>query len=124
MENEIVNMRIIPYVRTVIRKKNGKEFLEKIDNLSTTEISKMSVKIPKIFERNSDGVYVLDETSVTFRGTGLRMLLAFDYDELTDEEKVKYFDRSILVPVIKKEPSLTRTASNKTKKRVRSTKLD
>lgn len=124
MENEIVNMRIIPYVRTVIKVKNGKERLEKIDNLSSAEISKMSVKIPKIFEKNSDGVYVLDETSLTFRGTGLRMLLAFEYDELTDEEKIKYFDRSIVVPVIKKNPQLVRTPSNKTRKRVRSKKVD
>lgn len=119
MKEEIINMRIIPYVRTETRVKNGKERQVKVDNLSSAEIAKMSIKFPKIFERNSDGTYVLDETSVTFKGTGLRMLLAFAFEELTEEEQEKYFDRSIEVPVIRKEQVLEKNAVKKTRRRVR-----
>lgn len=106
MENEVTYIRILPYVRVERIVKNGKESLVKIDNLSVAEISKMSVKMPKIFERNSDGIYVLDEPSITSRATGIRMLLAFAYDELTEDEQLKYFDRSILIPVIVKDKEL------------------
>lgn len=102
MEKEVIEMRVVPYVRIETIIKNGKEHHVKVDNLSTDEIRKMSVKMPKILEKNSEGIYVLDETSVTFRGTGLRMLLCFDFTELTEEEQLKYFSRSIVVPVIVK----------------------
>jgi len=117
MEEKIIEMRVVPYVRTETIVKNGKESYVKVDNLSTEEIRKMSVKLPKILERNSEGIYVLDETSVTFRGTGLRMLLCFDFSELTKEEQYKYFNRSIVVPVIvKKEQNVVAKAKKKIKK--------
>ena len=97
-------MWVIPYVRTEIVEKGGKKQQVKVDNISPSEIRKMSVKMPKILERTSDGIYVLDETSLMFKGTGLRMMLCFDYNELNEEEKIKYFDRSIVVPVVVKKP--------------------
>lgn len=117
MDEKIIEMRVVPYVRTETIVKNGRECHVRVDNLSTEEIRKMSVKMPKILERNSEGIYILDESSLTFRGTGLRMLLCFDFAELTEEEQLKYFNRSIVVPaIVKKEQKVVARTKKKIKK--------
>ena len=115
MEKEFIEMRIVPFVREEQIIKHGRTCTVKVDNLSTDEIKKMST-MPQIFEKNNDGEYVLDKTMIRFKGTGLRMLLCYIYNELTLEEQEKYFDRSIVLPVIVKTEIKT---TNQVKKRVR-----
>lgn len=108
MEKEIINMRVVPFVRDEKIVKNGKTSFTKVDNLSSEEIRKMSV-VPQIFEKSSDGEYVLDKTMIRFKGTGLRMLLCYVYSDLTLEEQQKYLDRSIVLPVTVKSETKTTT---------------
>lgn len=115
MEKKFINMRVVPFVREEKIIKNGRTCITKVDNLSTDEIRKMSI-VPQIFEKNNDGDYVLDRTMIRFKGTGLRMLLCYVHSELTSEEQEKYFDRSIVLPVIVKNEIKT---TAQVKKRVR-----
>lgn len=101
MEKELYNTRVVPYVRYETRNKNGKTYEVKVDNLSNEEIRNMSC-LPKIYERVSSDVYVIDNTPLTFRGTGLRGLLCYDFEQLTKEEQEKYFDRSIVIQTVPK----------------------
>lgn len=117
MENEIIELRIVPFVRVETKEKKGKSYSTLVNNLSESEIRKMSVD-SKIIEMNSDGKYVLEESSIIFKGSGLRTLLCFIYDELTEEEKEKYFSRSIVIPVImQKEKEIENKPQKKVRKR-------
>lgn len=116
MEKEFIEiMRVVPFVIEKQIIKNGRPQYVKVDNLSSEEIRKMSI-VPQIFEKNNTGEYVLDKTMIRFKGTGLRMLLCYVYNDLTLEEQQRYLDRSIVLPVIFKNEIKTTT---QVKKRVR-----
>lgn len=117
MEKEISYTRVVPFVRYEKKIKNGKEINVVINNLTSEEIRSMSLKEPKIFETNAEGIYYVSEVPLTYRNTGLRGRLCYVYDELTKEEQAKYFKRSIVIPtttnVVKSEEDITRKASRK-----------
>lgn len=115
MENEFIEMRVVPFVREEQIVKKGRTYSVKVDNLSSDEIKKMST-VPQILAKNNDGEYILDKTMIRFKGTGLRMLLCYVHSELTLKEQEKYFDRSIVLPVMVKNEVKTTT---QVKKRIR-----
>lgn len=96
MEREIYNTRVIPFVRYEKRVKNGKEYEVAIDNLTSTEIKNMSCD-PRMLWETKEHVYMA-EMPLTFKGgTGIKWSLYYVFDELTEEEKAKYFDRSVII---------------------------
>lgn len=101
MENTIQNKRILPFVVNTTKMVNGKERVTKKDNLSNEEIRRMSCKAIMLFPDITNGAYCqYDPLVFDGNGTGIRMFLCYDFDKLTDEEKAKYYDRTITVPYI------------------------
>lgn len=93
MENnnkEYMLIKIIPYVRF----KEGVE----VDNLSVEEINNMSCEPIMLWQHEGD-IYYPAELPLSVRGfgTGVNSYNAFLYDELTEEEQIKYADRVMII---------------------------
>ncbi len=99
MENEMT-MRIVPYVRFITVRRNGRLFREEINNLSNEEIKNMSC-LPRMLWHSKNDEYYVAELPLTHRGTALKWSLCYVYDELTKEEQEAYLDRSIVVKTIR-----------------------
>ena len=122
MEKEILNMRIVPFVKEVKKEKKGKIVSVNVDNLSGEEHKRMSCD-SKIFELVGDNLYTVCDTPITFKGTGLRLRLCYVYDELTQEEQEKYFDRSeVIATIAKNEVMQQAPVKNVPKRRIRERK--
>lgn len=120
MEKEIQTIRVVPFVKEAIKEKKGKKYISYNDNLTSTELKKMSCE-PKIFELIADGIYDLYDTPLTFKGSGLRLRLCYLYDELNEEEKEKFFERSETISIIIKDNKKEETKTTP-KKRVKERK--
>jgi len=97
MEKKTYDIRVIPFVRSETKTKNGKTSKVIVDNLSSSEIRNMSCE-PRMLWENKEHVYIAEMPLTFNEGTGIKWSLYYVYDELTDEEKVKYLDRSIIIP--------------------------
>lgn len=97
-EQKVYDLRILPYVRSERYIKNGKEYRKEIENLSNEEIRSMSCD-PRMLWLNEKGICYPAELPLSVRGfgTGIRYFLCYIYDELSEEEKIKYFDRTIII---------------------------
>lgn len=96
MEKETFSTRVIPFVRSVTKTKNGKTYKEVVDNLTSEERRNMSCEPRMLWERK-DNVYVAEMPLSFKEGTGVKWVLCYVFDELTEEEQKKYFDRSIVI---------------------------
>lgn len=119
MEKEVCYTRIVPFVKYETKMKNGKKSEIAIDNLSGDEVKKMS-RDPVILEKSED-TYILYETPLRFRGTGLRLRLCYLFDDLTKEEQERFFDRSEVIPTISSRTVsyIEESSKGKTRKRTK-----
>lgn len=88
---ETYDILILPFVinKKVIR--NGIESYAKVDNISSEESKRMSCE-PKFLVRENDELYLTD-LPLFYSGTGIRWQLCYVYDDLTEEERVRFADR-------------------------------
>lgn len=100
-KQETYYMRILPFVKSIEITRNGKTYTDKVDNLTNSEINTMSCE-PRMLWKNNEGFYIA-EMPLTHRGTGIKWTLCFAFDELSTEEKARYFDRTEVISVIKEE---------------------
>lgn len=114
MQNaEVYNMRVIPLVKRINYVCNGKTKSVIEENLSINEIRNMSCE-PRMLVRREDDVY-FTELPINYHGTKIKWTMFYLYDELTNEEKERFIDRTIDIPVT--IDSVVRLYTNKTKKR-------
>ena len=123
--NNIYDIRFLPYVSSKKYIKNGKECRNEIENLSSEEIRNMSCE-PRMLWLNDKGIYYPAELPLSVRGfgTGVRYFLCYIYKELTEEEKAKYFDRTIIIKSITEDVvqvygENSKTLFGKTKKKLK-----
>lgn len=83
---EYMLIKIIPYVKF----EEGKE----VDNLTLEEINNMSCEPVMLWQHEGD-IYYPAELPLTLRGQddAARCFDAFLYNDLTEEEQIKYADR-------------------------------
>jgi len=97
-KEDVCELRILSYTRSERKIKNGKEYRVEIDNLSNKEIRAMSCQ-PRMLWMNN-GVNCLEELPPSMRGcTGIKWSICYVFSDLSEEEQIKYFDRSIIIPV-------------------------
>lgn len=107
------NKRIIPFIRTEKRIKNGKEYEVKVDNLSNAE-SRMIDCLPKMLVRDaSNNYYVMTDLPITYRGTGIKWYLCYDFDDLSPEEQELFADRTVEVTVVVEKKTETKTDADR-----------
>lgn len=96
MEMKVCEKRVVPFVRYEKKEKKGKIYEEPVDNFTSLELKNMSC-LPKMFKMNEDHIYI-DDMPLTFNGgTSIKGFLCYVFDELNDDEKTKFFDRSIVI---------------------------
>ena len=98
MEKQVYDTRVIPFVRYEKRIKNGKPYTKVTDNFTKEERDNMSCE-PRILWENKQHVYMAELPLAYRQGTGVKWSLCYVFDELTQEEQDKYFDRSIVIPM-------------------------
>lgn len=102
MEQEIYEVRVLPFVLEAEKMVNGKKYIERIDNLNNEEIKNMSCE-PRMFWQRSNRTYMA-EMPLTYKGgTSIKWSLLYVFEELTKEEQEKYFDRSITIYTTEKD---------------------
>ena len=100
MEKEIYYTRVLPLVRYVTKKdKNGKEYTDAIDNLSREERLALSEEKARMLWNNGTGLYVAEQPLSYHEGMSAKFSIVYLYDELSKEEKEKFFDRTIVLPL-------------------------
>lgn len=100
-EKDTYYMRILPLVNHKEMTQNGKTYIDRVDNLTNSEINTMSCE-PRMLWKNNEGFYIA-EMPLTHKGTGIKWTLCFVFDELSSDEQERYFDRTEVIPVIKEE---------------------
>lgn len=98
-ENKIYYTRVLPLVKYVKTIKNGKEYTECLDNLSSSEIKSLPSTKARMLWDEGDELYLAEQPLFHRGGTGIKFSVVFLYDELTKEEQEKYYDRTILLPL-------------------------
>lgn len=93
------DVKVIPLIKREIIIENDKIKENIIENLSRDEIKNMSCK-PRMLNRNSEDIYFA-ELPIQYHGTKIKWSLFYIFDELTDEEKIKYDQRSDYISVTK-----------------------
>lgn len=93
--------KVLPLVKVEDVYANGSSYIKKTDNLTNDEIRSISCHSElRMLWKGSTGYYFAEKPLVySESGTGVKWLLYFMYDELTEEDKIKYEDRCMLVPV-------------------------
>lgn len=95
-EVKFYETRVIPFMRYEKKIKNGKPYEVAIDNFSLEERENLSCE-PQMFRKVGNHQYIA-EMPLTFRGgTSIKGFLCYVFKDLTEEEQVKYFDRSIVI---------------------------
>ncbi len=93
-EKQIYEIRVLPLVKEV--KREGKPSLI-VDNLTNEESKNISCE-PRMLWDFGDKIYFA-EMPLTYRGSSVKDKLFYIYNELTEEEKQKYFERTTMVSV-------------------------
>lgn len=92
---ETYDVRVLPLVKKVIDEDSGKTNI--VENLSRIEIKEMSCE-PRMLHRNNKGTFFM-ELPPTYHDTRIKWTLFYLYDDLNNEEQVKYYDRTECIPV-------------------------
>ena len=93
-EKQMYEVRVLPLVKEVKRK--GKTSLL-VDNLTSDETKNMSCE-PRMLWDFEDKIYFA-EMPLTYRGSSVNDKLFYIYNELTEEEKQKYLERTTIINV-------------------------
>lgn len=103
MEKEIYYTRVLPLVRYITKKdKNGKEYTDAIDNLSREERLALSKEKARMLWDNGKDLYAAEQPLSYNEGCSIKFSIVYLYDELSEEEKEKYFNRTIVLPLTRK----------------------
>lgn len=93
-EKQMYEVRVLPLVKEVKRK--GKTSLL-VDNLTSDETKNMSCE-PRMLWDFGDKIYFA-EMPLTYHGSSVNDKLFYIYNELTEEEKQKYLERTTIINV-------------------------
>lgn len=102
MEKEIYYTRILPLVRYEEINKNGIISTVAVDNLSKKELLSLSEEKARMLWHFGDELYIAEQPLTLKTGMSMKFSVIYLYDELTEEEKENYFDRTIVLPLTKK----------------------
>lgn len=89
-------MRILPYVVAKEVTKNGQRTEVLVNNLTNTEIKNMSCESKMLWQEES-GLYIINPPIIYNAPNGVRDSFCYVFDELSDDEKEKYQNRTVLV---------------------------
>ncbi len=113
---ELYQTKIVPYTiyKEVIR--NGEIHHEPVDNITVEESRNMSCMPVMLWRENgTDNYYLAELPLVSNRGTSIKGFLCYLYDDLNDMEKELFKDRTIEIPLTRKE--VTQVYSKKRSKK-------
>ena len=98
MEKEVYDIRVLPVLKRI---KNDNGVVSYVDNFTDEELASISSQPVMLWNFGTDVYFA--ELPLTFRGSYINEHLFYMYDWLTDEEKEKYFDKTIIVKATRPE---------------------
>ena len=101
MEKEIYNTRVLPLIKYVESEQNGKRRVAAIDNLSKEELLSLPSEKARMLWESGNDMYVAERPLSYREGMSIKFSIVFLYDELSVEDKQKYFSRTIILPLTK-----------------------
>lgn len=99
MEKEIYNTRVLPLIKYVESEQNGKRRVDVIDNLSKEELLSLPSEKARMLWTSESDMYVAERPLSYREGMSIKFSIVFLYDELSVEDKQKYFSRTIILPL-------------------------
>lgn len=100
MEKDIYYTRVLPLVRYEKKKtRNGKEHTVVVDNLSREEVLSLPNEKARMLWDNENDLYVAEQPITYHEGMSIKFSVVYLYDELSEEEKIRFFDRTIVLPL-------------------------
>lgn len=99
MEKEIYNTRVLPLIKYVESEQNGKRRVAAIDNLSKEELLSLPSEKARMLWESGNDMYVAERPLSYREGMSIKFSIVFLYDELSVEDKQKYFSRTIILPL-------------------------
>ena len=100
MEKDIYYTRVLPLVRYEKKKtSNGKEHTVVVDNLSREEVLSLPNEKARMLWDNENDLYVAEQPITYHEGMSIKFSVVYLYDELSEEEKIRFFDRTIVLPL-------------------------
>lgn len=103
MENkEIYYTRVLPIVKYVETFENGEFKHVCKDNLSQEELKSLSLSSARMLWESNEELYIAEMPLTYNQGTSVKFSIVFLFDELSENDQEKYFDRTIILPLTKK----------------------
>ena len=99
MEKEIYNTRVLPLIKYVESEQNGKRRVAATDNLSKEELLSLPSEKARMLWESGNDMYVAERPLSYREGMSIKFSIVFLYDELSVEDKQKYFSRTIILPL-------------------------
>ena len=100
MEKEIYYTRVLPLVKyETIKGKNGKKYTTAVDNLSSKEVLQLPDEKARMLWNNGNDLYVAEQPIVYHEGMSIKFSIVYLFDELSEEEQDKYFERTVVLPL-------------------------
>ena len=96
--------RIVPFTvyKEVIKK--GKKYTEDIENITVEESRNMSCMPVMLWrEKGTDYYYLAELPLYATRGTSVKGFMCYLYEDLNDKEKELFKDRTIEIPLTRKD---------------------
>ena len=101
MENKIYNTRVLPLIKYVESEQNGKKYVDAVDNLSKEELLSLPSEKARMLWDNGSDMYIAERPLSYKQGMSIKFSIVYLFDELSNEEQQKYFDRTIILPLTK-----------------------
>lgn len=103
MENkEIYYTRVLPIVKYVETFENGEFKHVCKDNLSQEELKSLSLSSARMLWESNEELYIAEMPLTYNQGTSVKFSIVFLFDELSENDQEKYFDRTIILPLTRK----------------------
>lgn len=102
MEKEIYNTRVLPLIRYEEYEYKGRKQTLALDNLTRDELLSLPEEKARMLWNFGEELYVAEQPLSLKTGKSMKFSIVYLYDELTEEEKIKYFDRTIVLPLTRK----------------------
>lgn len=102
MEKEIYYTRLLPLIRYEEYSYKGKEQTLALDNLTKDEFRSLPEDKARMLWKNNDDLYVAEQPLSFKEGMSIKFSIVYLYEELSEEEQLKYFDRTIVLPLTRK----------------------
>lgn len=101
MENKIYNTRVLPLIKYVESEQSGKKHVDAVDNLSKEELLSLPSEKARMLWDNGSDMYIAERPLSYKQGMSIKFSIVYLFDELSNEEQQKYFDRTIILPLTK-----------------------